>query len=197
MGTKDDQQLITGILEGNAKAQEDVYLKYRPRILREVYYSLRGGPDVEDLVGDIWGAMISSIRAGQFSEDSSLGAYIYGITRNKIADYFKKKSLKEEEIPETYPDTSLTVEDRIEREQRTESLIKGIRKLGSKYKRVIFLYYYRSLTVNEIAQKLKLPPSRVSEHKNYALKKLRRILVGKGGLDLTTVFFNFLAVASS
>ena len=192
MGIGDEQKLITGILEGNGKIQEDLYLKYRPRILREVYYSLGGGPDVEDLVGDVWGAVISSIRAGQFSGDSSLGAYIYGVTRNKIADYFKNKNIKMEEIPETYPDTSLTAEDRIEKDQRAESLMKEIRKLGAKYKKVIFLYYYRSLSVSEIAQRLNLPPSRVSEHKNYAIKKLRKILVGKGsGLDFTTVFLYF------
>lgn len=192
MGTGNDQRFLSGILNGNGKAQEELYLKYGPRILREVYYNLKGGQDVEDLMGDIWEAVISSLRAGQFIEGSSLGAYIFGITRNKISDYFKKRKRKIDEIPETYPDISMTAEDRIERDQLAQGLMNEIRKLGSKYKKIIFLYYYRSMSVSEISQRLNLPPSRVSEHKNYALRKLRKILVGKGGeLDFMSIFSIF------
>lgn len=176
MDQGEDEKLAARILNGNRKAQEELYLKYIPRIRREVYCCLRGGPDVEDVAGDIWGAVIGSLEAGQFTKGSSLGSYIFGITRNKIADYFRKKRIPMEEIPETYPDTALTAEEKLEREETVSSLRKGIRKLDLKYKRVLSLYYYKGLPIAEIGRRLNLPSTKVSQQKSYALKKLREIL---------------------
>lgn len=135
------------------------------------YCSLSGGPDVENLTGDIWEAVISSLRAGQFIEGSSLGLYIFGIARNKISDYIKKRKRIFDRIPESFQDISLEVEDRIERKQMAKRLLNEIRKSDSKCTKVLFLYYYRSLSVSEITQRVNLPPSKVSEQKNYTLKK--------------------------
>jgi RNA polymerase sigma-70 factor (ECF subfamily) len=65
-------------------------------------------------------------------------------------------------------------EAEIEREERRQELRKKLRRLEPKYQEVLYLRYFEGLSVQEIAQRLNLPPRRVSERINYATKLLQK-----------------------
>lgn len=183
MGRQEDEDLVARIYKGDKKAEEELALKYRPRIQRKVYYSLGRNriDDCKELVSDILTAIVDNLREHKFRKDSSLATYIYSITKNKIAAYFKTHRLKMEKIAEGYPEIAPTPPEILEKEEVIEALKKAIHKLKPKYKEVLYFYYYEGLSITEVGKKLGIYPRRISERKNYAIKKLRKSLMRKTG----------------
>ena len=69
---------------------------------------------------------------------------------------------------------SAAEEYELERKETQDILRNLLKKLKLKYKEVLYLKYYEELSVNEISERIKLPPRRVSERLHYGVKLLRR-----------------------
>ena len=88
-----DRDLVEKIKTGDTQAEIRLLKRFSPRISRKVSYHLgTGNTDLQDITADIQLAILMSLRDGKFDIDrgSSLGSYIYGVTTNKIRDYFKE-----------------------------------------------------------------------------------------------------------
>ncbi len=154
---------------------EEVITKYRSVISFRVKKSLGTyNPDWEDVVNEIITNVIEKIKKGQFRGESSLGTFIYIITSRRIIDYIRQKTkvLKHAPEPASYPDP----QEHIENKERAESIAKAIKKLKPKYRDVLYLYYYKDLSREEVAKRLGLTPHRVSERVNYSQKLLKKLL---------------------
>ena len=66
--------------------------------------------------------------------------------------------------------------EELENKEMAELLEKTIKKLKPKYRKVLYLYYYKGLSRKEVAQKLEISPRRVSERVDYAQKLLRKLI---------------------
>jgi len=154
---------------------EEIYTKYRPVISFRVKKSLgASNPDWEDIVNEIITNVIEKIKKGEFRGESSLGTFIYIITSRRIIDYIRQKTkvLKHAPEPASYPDP----QEHIENKERAESIAKAIKKLKPKYRDVLYLYYYKDLSREEVAKRLAITPHRVSERVNYSQKLLKKLL---------------------
>jgi len=154
---------------------EEIYTKYRPVISFRVKKSLgASNPDWEDIVNEIITNVIEKIKKGEFRGESSLGTFIYIITSRRIIDYIRQKTkvLKHAPEPASYPDPH----EHIENKERAESIAKAIKKLMPKYRDVLYLYYYKDLSREEVAKRLGITPHRVSERVNYSQKLLKKLL---------------------
>ena len=154
---------------------EEIYTKYRPVISFRVKKSLgASNPDWEDIVNEIITNVIEKIKKGEFRGESSLGTFIYVITSRRIIDYIRQKTkvLKHAPEPASYPDP----QEHIENKERAESIAKAIKKLKPKYRDVLYLYYYKDLSREEVAKRLGITPHRVSERVNYSQKLLKKLL---------------------
>ncbi|NOR52838.1 MAG: sigma-70 family RNA polymerase sigma factor, partial [Candidatus Aminicenantes bacterium] len=74
--------------------------------------------------------------------------------------------------PVAFPDPHLQVENK----ERAELMAEAIRKLKPKYREVLYLYYYKELSREEVAQKLGITSRRVSERVNYSQKLLKKLI---------------------
>jgi len=143
----------------------------------------RDNDQFDDIVHDTIVAIFESIeRTYEIDKSASLGSYVYGITNNKIRDYYRD-SKKEAEL---YQDIALdslisatNAEITLEREEFQKQLKKEISKLKEKYRIVLYLRYYEGLTISQLSEKIKLPPKRVSERLHYALMLLKKNLQKK------------------
>jgi len=154
---------------------EELYTKYRPVISFRVKKSLGvSNPDWEDIVNEIITNVIEKIKKGQFRGESSIGTFIYTITSRRIIDYIRRKSkiLKYAPEPASYPEPSKHIENK----ERAELVARAIRKLKPKYREVLYFYYYKGLSREEVAQKLSITPHRVSERVNYSQKLLKELI---------------------
>ena len=176
---KQDMALVRGIQSGDEQAERELFFRFRVRIIRQVRASL-GADDQnwEDVVSESQMGVLISLRAGKYDQDKGtpLGSYIYGITMNKIRDHFtsEKKQLQLKTNPQLQSQVNIGKEFDLERQETQKILRNYIAKLKLKYKEVLYLRYFEELSIDEISERIKLPPRRVSERINYAIKLLQK-----------------------
>jgi len=154
---------------------DEIIAKYRPIVSFRVKKTLgMQTPDWEDVVNEIMLNAIEKLENGQFRGDSAVGTFIYTITSRRIVDFIrrKSKSLKYAPEPKPYPQPHEQVEDK----ERAEMIARYLEKLKPKYKEILYLYYYKELSRDEVAKKLGISPRRVSERVNYAQKLLKKTM---------------------
>lgn len=155
---------------------EKVIAQYRPIVSFKVRKSLGSlNPDWEDIVNEVMTQVFEKIKREEFRGDSSIGTFIYTIAQRRIIDYIRGKQKVLKYAPEINPLPSPL--DQIEQKERAKALAHSIKKLKPKYKDVLYLYYYKEFSREEVAQKLGITPSKVSERINYAQKLLKKMLL--------------------
>jgi RNA polymerase sigma-70 factor (ECF subfamily) len=169
---------IMNALMGKEKQKsqlEEVFVKYKPIVTFRVKKSLGAyNPDCDDVANEIITNVIEKIKKGEFRGESSVGTFIYTITSRRIIDYIRQKSKVLKHVPEpaSYPDP----QEQIENKERAEMIAAAIKKLKPKYREVLYLYYYKECSREEVAQKLGISPRRVSERVNYSQKLLKKLI---------------------
>jgi len=155
--------------------REDSVLQYRAVISFRVRKALgSSNPDWEDVVNEILTQAVAKIKSGEFRGDSSVGTFLYTITSRRIIDYIRQKTrvLKHAPEPVPYPDPHDEMEHR-EKARQVEQVVAGLKP---KFRDVLYLYYYRELSRDEVARALDISPRRVSERVNYALKLIQKAI---------------------
>jgi RNA polymerase sigma-70 factor, ECF subfamily len=161
------------IKEDQNAPPEDSVLKYRAVISFRVRKALgSSNPDWEDVVNEILTQAVAKIKSGEFRGDSSVGTFLYTITSRRIIDYIRQKTrvLKHAPEPAPYPDPHAEMERR-EKAKQVELVVAGLKP---KFRDVLYLYFYRELSRDEVARTLDISPRRVSERVNYALKLIQK-----------------------
>ncbi|MCK7515084.1 MAG: sigma-70 family RNA polymerase sigma factor [Desulfobacterales bacterium] len=161
------------VKQNKTACPEDAVLQYRPVISFRVRKALgSSNPDWEDVVNEILTQAVAKIKSGEFRGDSSIGTFLYTITSRRIIDYIRQKTrvLKHAPEPVPYPDPHDEMEHR-ERAKQVEQVVAGLKP---KFRDVLYLYYYKELSREEVARTLDISPRRVSERVNYALKLIQK-----------------------
>jgi len=154
---------------------KEIVKKYRPIVSFRVRKSLGSHiPDWEDVVNEIMVNTLEKIKSGKFRGDSSISTFIYTITSRRIVDFIRKKNKVLQYAPE--PSSFPAPNKNIENKERSKFVAKYLENLQPKYREIIYLYYYKELTRQEIAKKIGIPPRRVSERANYARKLLKKMM---------------------
>lgn len=154
---------------------DQLVVQFKPVVGFKVRKTLGGGnPDWEDVTNEILLQVIEKVRAGEFRGESSIGTFIYTITSRRIVDYIRQKIRVLKGAPEggTLPDP----QEQVERDERAERLAEAIRGLKPRFRDVLYLYFYKEMSREEVAHRLGITPAKVSERVNYAQKLLKRLL---------------------
>lgn len=154
-------------------ASEDDILKYRDVISFRVRKALgSSNPDWEDVVNEILTQALEKVKNGGFRGDSSIGTFLYTITSRRIIDYIRQKTkvLRHAPEPSPFPDPH----DEVESRERARQLAAAVSRLKPKFRDVLYLYYYKELSRDEVARRLDITPRRVSERVNYAIKLVKK-----------------------
>ena len=171
------QNLGIRIQQEDKVAEEEFVRLFRPYVFINVRKKLGNKyADIQDLVNEILMASLIKIRVGAFdSEKGSLKIYVWGITNNKLKDYFKaagKREIPSDKLPDIPVDADGT--SNLEKNEEYKRLHQQLEKLPSKYKEVLYLRFFENMKVSEISKKMGLAPRRVSERINYALMLLKK-----------------------
>ncbi len=155
---------------------EKVMAKFRPIISFKVKKSIgTHTPEWEDVVNEVLLNVIEKLENSEFRGESSIGTFIYTITSRRIIDYIRRKSKVLKHAPEPNPFSSPHQD--VEEEEQAEYMASLLEQLKPKYKEVLYLYYYKDLSRDEVAEQLNISPRRVSERVNYAQKLLRKMAI--------------------
>ena len=174
-----DLDIINGIIKGDPEFERLLFEKYDQKIVFIVYSKLGIYKSyAADLIQDIKISLLVSTRSAHFRYDDehSLGAYMYGIAMNKISDLITKTT-KEYGFRESQLRVPVLIYNEnyeFENSELKNMIRKALKRLKMKYQEILYLKFFEELSVKEISQKIKLPPRRVSERINYALKLIKK-----------------------
>lgn len=180
-----DEQLMQNYCNGDNKAFEILYSRYKNSIYHYFYRQVETSAIADELHQDVWLKIIKS--SSQFSEQSSLKTWLFTIAHNRLVDYYRhkqvivaenKQSSPVEQIEQEHFENNFNpVEDpgyTLHASQLKELLSNAIANLPREQKDVFILYEQSGLSLKDIAYITGNSFESTKSRLRYAVKKLRQ-----------------------
>lgn len=151
-----DEELVKGVLRGDKRWLRKFNQEYRQRLLNFVLQKVGDPQDAEEIVQDTLVSALYSLPS--FLGKSSLWSWICSIARHEIADFYRKKKIKEiffSHLPwsEAIVSEALSPELALEEKEMKMKIIHCFLELTEGYREVLRLKYIEGLSVREIAHR--------------------------------------------
>ncbi len=159
---------------GGIPSKEQIYTDYKDKVFAYIRNHVNSQEDAEDLCADVFVKVYDKLDT--FDESKArISTWIYSITSNTVIDFYRTNHVHSE-IPEDLSDTKSTIEDDILTQESLSSLATALKKLPQEQMDIIVLRYYKGLTLQEIAEKMKLSYGITKLRHREALGRLHEIL---------------------
>ena len=159
---------------GNVLSNEEIYTKYKDKVLGYIRNHVNSPEDAEDLCSDVFIKIYSKIDT--FDETkASLSTWIYAMTSNTVIDFYRTNHIHSE-IPEDLAEEKSLIEDEVLNSESLEELAKALRALPQEQMDIIVLRYYKGYTLQEVAEKMNLSYGVTKLRHREALGRLKDLL---------------------
>ncbi|MCK5726101.1 MAG: sigma-70 family RNA polymerase sigma factor [Thiotrichaceae bacterium] len=173
-----DEDLMKLIAEGDQAAFAILYKRYSPILLRFCTRMLNGdvslGADiVDEAMFEVWGS------AKKFAGKSKPSTWMHSIARNKLIDFLRKNAsskIDKDLLKIAMEESAPAADAGLVEEQRDQQLIRHMDKLSADHREVLFLSYFKELSVKDISITLSISDNTVKTRLFYARKKFKKIL---------------------
>ncbi len=198
-----DIETIKRAQEGSAKDFETIYNHYSSKLFRYIFYKVRTRQDAEDVTSETWVNIVKNLKT--YSFNSSFSTWIYSVTKNILAQYYKSlydksadtfedwmedsKALKDRngnfdlEIEKIFEEDEKNIfededqlKDKKEKENKIVEVFKLLKPIQSKLLELRFLKGYK---IKEAAEELKISVSNAKVMQMRALDKIKKIYEGR------------------
>jgi len=154
-----------------------IYETYADAIYRHCYYRVSDKDRAKDFTQETFTRTWNYILKG--TEIKNAKAFLYRVANNLIIDASRKKkeaSLDELQLNGFDPSSGFEERDKIHQVLDGKNAKSMLRKLDSKYRKVIVMRYIDDLSPREIAEILGETVTTISVRVHRGLKKLREVL---------------------
>lgn len=170
---EDDGQLYDAWRAGERRAGEQLVERHYDAILR--FFRTKAGPHADDLVQRTF--LACAEPRGGFRGESSFRAYLFGVARNILLEFFRGR------VRDARVDPDFTVSSAFELQpgpstfaaQRAEQrlLVEALRRIPLEIQMTLELFYWEDLSVGELASVLQIPEGTVKSrlHRGRMLLK--------------------------
>lgn len=136
---------------------------------RFVKFKISNKHDAEDVIQEV--CLTATEKFESLREPAAFKAWLIGIANYKCNDYYRKKSKEMHISLEILSESALTVS----RFGVTEQSIvhDTLDVLGDKEKQILYLYFFKNLSQEDIAKRLSVPVGTVKSRLHYAKKKFK------------------------
>lgn len=154
----------------NREDFEAFYNRNYKMVYKICYTYMKTASEAEDCTQDTFVKVLTGkyIFNDENHEKAWLTVTSINICKNKLKSWWKSKTVSLDDITEEGKTDNIVVDD----------TLAVVKKLPTKYKDVIYLYYYMEYSTDEIAKMLKKPSSTIRNHLMEARKILRERLGG-------------------
>ncbi len=183
-----DQKIIEVIQSGNRanvnKALRDLY-KYNFESVKALVLKTRGNAeDASDVFQNAMLVVYQHVKSKKFLGNSSLKTYIYAVSRNMWFKTLKDRSMElssESFIDELSTVSYQEIEDFVITYEKKLTFSHLLEQLGESCKAVLSDFYYKGLTLQEIASKHELANDATAKNKKYrCMIKLMALIKNQG-----------------
>ena len=157
---------------------EKIMIEYGNELVRLAFSYVKDAEIAKDMVQNTFIKCYKNLDLFRF--DAQVKTWIYRITINECKDYLKSwnykmvqvKSFINETTKSVLPSTEKTVIDKYNNEEIKDTIF----SLPKVYREVVYLYYYESLTTEEIAKVLDIPVNTVKTRLRRAKQRLHSVI---------------------
>lgn len=162
---------------------EKIYKKESGRLLAYIKSKISSWEEAEDILHDVFVKALDHMNVFQ-SVDNLMG-WLYTVCRNKVIDWYRKKThkiLSFRQNPENIIledlvyDAGFNVENKFIRDMVLELLEESIKKLPPKQRQVIIMQAIEGKTFKQISKKTGIPINTLLAQKRYAVAALKESL---------------------
>ncbi len=182
-----DEELVLRYQSGDKTVWEELYSRYKPRVLKTARRFFLNGGEPEDLAQEGMCGLVSAV-SGYKTGAGSFSAYAGSCIRNRIVDAVKKNNgakhsalnnfLPIIEVGEEWLSTENPEDEVIKREDKSELLLKMSKILSAlEFKAVVM--YTEGMTMAEISSALGKSMKSVDNALNRAKNKLQKLITAE------------------
>lgn len=157
---------------------EKVMIEYGDELVRLAFSYVKDSETAKDLVQNTFIKCYKNLDSFRF--DAHIKTWLYRITINECKDYLKSwnykmvkvKSFIHETAKSKWPSAEKTIIDKFHAEELKDTVF----TLPKMYREVVYLYYYESLSTEDIASVLDIPVNTVKTRLRRAKQRLESVM---------------------
>lgn len=170
--TMTNEQELTKLAKTDEQAFSKLYDIYFQQIFGYITKRINNRAEAEDIVSQIFLKVVEQIH--KFNpEVGNFKAWIYTIATNTLIDHFRRIAHSKSnpiEKAEKIPDPAKNPNEYAKEEANRELVLSVINQLPKQYQKILLLRYFSDLSIEEIAEALKINPNNTSVKIHRALK---------------------------
>ena len=173
LSDKEDHDLVTLFLNGSQKAFEELYIRYKRRLVHYCKWLLKDETESEDIVQDIFLQLWENRHTLKI--DISFAGYVKTLAQNRALNEFRSFNIHSryaQSIMLSGSDYTNQTEDTIIYNDYERLLNEIIESLPARQKEIFRLSRIDGLSYKEISEILHLSIPAVQKHASQALKKI-------------------------
>lgn len=161
------------MLVNNKLITTNYYAQHRGEIVDFIAVRLTDADEAEDMVQDLF---LRLLRGHQLITPVTLPCLVYTMARHSIADYYRRRRVREEFEHYLIKNTDSIgeIESIISARMLMERMERTLARLPEACGRIYRLHIYDGLKVSDIAQQLALPYKQVENRLGQARKAVRQ-----------------------
>ena len=187
MPLRTDEALMLAYQQGDAAAFDELYRRWRIRLLRYLTCQCGNSTRAEELYQDVWLKIIGART--QYEVTAKFSTWLFRIAHNRLIDYWRKCGREAAEILASYeneddfPETDFMAqipaaseqqpERRVEQRELGEKMLAAISTLPAAQRETFLLVEEGEMTLEEIASTMGSSRETAKSRLRYALNKLR------------------------
>lgn len=162
----------------------EIYDRTNKRILIYITGKCCRTEDISDIFQETYMELFMFLQRKDWSKINSEEAFLIKIAKSKIykhytfaekmKNFFAKSLDEEERFPINESDLSLSVEDRVIKQEQAEIAWQFLQDKDELTRKIFYLYYYEEVPIAQIAELLSVGESMVKNRLYRTLKELRR-----------------------
>ena len=157
-----DERIIALLLEQKENKALRVLYGYQKPVIQYIKSNQGNKQDSEDIFQEALAFFCEKVVTENFKPTSSINTYLYGVCKNLWRNQLRKK--RHDLTDQTLEVEEEQLEDTSEMLSRAE---KAISSLGKKCIDLLQLFYFESLKMDEIAQKLGFASAKSARNQKY------------------------------
>jgi RNA polymerase sigma factor (sigma-70 family) len=174
LSPEDQASLAERVRQGDREAESRIAEAFYERALIMVRARTRRAQTAPDLAQEAWLGVIRALREGRVEDPSNLGAFIHGVTRNVVNNWFRRGMSRDEPLDAIEVAAPATLE--FERAARKRLVRRALESVREPERSILHMAFVLGLEAPEIAARLKLSADAVRQRKSRALHELRDVL---------------------
>jgi RNA polymerase sigma-70 factor (ECF subfamily) len=174
----DDGRLIDRICRQDARAFEQLYRAYYPRLTRFLINILRRATLVEEVLNDTM--MVVWTNPDRYNGKSKVSTWIFAIAYRKALKALRRYDEPvEDKLAETRPSPEPGPEQQLGSREVQKVLLSAIGELSTDHRAVVDLTYFHEVGYREIAEIMDCPVDTVKTRMFHARRHLKNRLSGQ------------------